>query len=170
MLQVHSGVLKPTAHTHTQAFFFFFLSNSPAVYRPGWNTGGHAIFIKLIGSYNHIYLLSFNPSSVGTPFPLPWLAPVMDNALGTAPICRCICDDQSMFSAAFNAAQNTPAAPIIFYVQPPHWGATLHANVLCSVTRYESVKRRTPQRGGGGGVVYHMFAYTVMVTRYENEL
>ena len=62
--------------------------------------------------------MSFNPSCVGTPFPLPWLA--MDNALGTAPICRRICDDQSMFSAAFNAAQNTPAAPIIFYVQYNH--------------------------------------------------
>ncbi len=89
----------------------------------------------------------------------------IDNALGTAPICRRICDDQSMFSAAFNAAQNTPAYYFLCTVQPPHRrrqvpaGATLHASVLCSVTRY-----------GGGGVVYHMFTYTVMVTRYENEL
>ena len=73
----------------------------------------------------------------------------MDNALGTAPICRRICDDQSMFPAAFNAAQNTPAAPIIFYVQDnPHTGGgrrppALHFTPVFYVA--------WPDMSGGGG-------------------
>ena len=59
---------------------------------------------------SHTYHLSFNPSCVGTPesFPIAMACSTMDNALGTAPICRRICADQSMFSAAFKAAWNTP--------------------------------------------------------------
>ena len=68
----------------------------------------------------------------------------------------------NLFSAAFNAAQNTPLPngarhnnrPLLFfYVQPPHrrrqarTGATLPASVLFSVTRYESEEEDTSAGG-----------------------
>ena len=67
-VQVHSGVLKPAAHTR---FFCLFFPIAPQ-YMTQLKRGRTRCIYQID---SHTYLLSFNSSCVGTPLPLPWLAP-----------------------------------------------------------------------------------------------
>ena len=106
------------------------ISTNPCVPRP-WIPSSTRPYQQ-----SETHLLSFNPSCVGTPFPLY------------------ICDDQSMLSAAFNAAQNTSAAPK--EVSSTKEDTSLHASVLCRVTRYESGETSA----GGGRSVSHVHIHS----------